>query len=109
MSYGLNAPEQKDGYLLYQPIGGTKGSEAQIAIGTDFFFVGGAKPSDRGPIIEKFMTVMGPVYYPRRMSLSSPTNKSHDLSMWFGGDPILETLGSQIGNANLDTLKGGND
>ena len=106
---GLNAPEQKDGYLLYQPIGGTKGSEAQIAIGTDFFFVGGAnKPSDRGPIIEKFMTADGSSSLSKSdESFVAFTNKSHDLSMWFGGDSILETLGSQIGNANLDTLKGG--
>ena len=54
---GLEAPEQKDGYFLYQPLGGADGS---IAIGSDFFFAGGAeKPSDREPSIDKFMTADG--------------------------------------------------
>jgi len=106
---GLDAPEQKDGYLLYQPLGGAEGSEPQIAIGSDFFFVGGAdKPSDRGPTIEKFMTADGSSSLSKsNESFVAFTNESHDLSIWFGGDSILETLGSQIDNANLDTLKGG--
>ena len=106
---GLDAPEQKDGYLLYQPLGGADGSEPQIAIGSDFFFVGGAdKPSDRGPTIEKFMTADGSSSLSKsNESFVAFTNESHDLSIWFGGDSILETLGSQIDNANLDTLKGG--
>ena len=105
----LDAPEQKDGYLLYQPLGGAEGSEPQIAIGSDFFFVGGAdKPSDRGPTIEKFMTADGSSSLSKsNESFVAFTNESHDLSIWFGGDSILETLGSQIDNANLDTLKGG--
>ena len=57
---GLDAPEQKDGYLLYQPLGGADGSEPQIAIGSDFFFAGSAdKPSDREPTIDNFMTADG--------------------------------------------------
>jgi len=106
---GLDAPEQKDGYLLYQPLGGAEGSEPQIAIGSDFFFVGGAdKPSDRGPTIEKFMTADGSSSLSKsNESFVAFTNESHDLGIWFGGDSILETLGSQIDNANLDTLKGG--
>jgi hypothetical protein len=106
---GLDAPEQKDGYLLYQPLGGAEGSEPQIAIGSDFFFAGGAdKPSDREPIIEKFMTSDGSSSLSKsNESFVAFTNESHDLSIWFGGDSILETLGSQIDNASLDTLKGG--
>ena len=106
---GLDAPEQKDGYLLYQPLGGAEGSEPQIAIGSDFFFAGGAdKPSDRGPTFEKFMTADGSSSLSKsNESFVAFTNESHDLSIWFGGDSILETLGSQIDNANLDTLKGG--
>ena len=106
---GLDAPEQKDGYLLYQPLGGAEGSEPPIAIGSDFFFVGGAdKPSDREPIIEKFMTADGSSSLSKsNESFVAFTNESHDVSVWFGGDSILETLGSQIDNAGLDTLKGG--
>ena len=106
---GLDAPEQKDGYLLYQPLGGTDGSEPQIAIGSNFFFAGFAdKPSDREPTIEKFMTADGSSSLSKsNESFVAFTNESHDLSIWFGGDSILKTLGSQIDNANLDTLKGG--
>ena len=106
---GLDAPEQKDGYLLYQPLGGADGSEPQIAIGSDFFFAGGAdKPSDREPSIDKFMTADGSSSLSKsNESFVAFTNESHDLSIWFGGDSILETLGSQIDNASLDTLKGG--
>ena len=106
---GLDAPEEKDGYLLYQPLGGAEGAEPQIAIGSDFFFVGGAdKSSDRGPTIEKFMTADGSSSLTKsNQAFVAFKNESHDLSIWFGGDSILETLGSQIDNANLDTLKGG--
>tara|TARA_B100000035_G_scaffold131448_1_gene111719 strand:- start:2853 stop:5012 length:2160 start_codon:yes stop_codon:yes gene_type:complete len=106
---GLDAPEQKDGYLLYQPLGGAEGSDPQIAIGSDFFFAGGAdKPSDRVPTIEKFMTADGSSSLTKsNQSFVAFKNESHDLSIWFGGDSILETLGSQIDNANLDNLKGG--
>ena len=106
---GLETPEQKDGYLLYQPLGGADGSEPQIAIGSDFFFAGVAeKPSDREPSIDKFMTADG------SSSLSKSNNsfvafskESHDLSIWFGGDSILETIGNQLQNASLDSIKGG--
>ena len=30
----------------------------------------------------------------------------HDLSLWFGGDSILETIGNQLQNGNLDSIKG---
>jgi hypothetical protein len=106
---GLDAPEQKDGYLLYQPLGGADGSEPQIAIGSDFFFAGGAdRPSDREPTIDQFMTADGSSSLSKsNESFVTFTNESHDLSIWFGGDSILKTIGSQIDNANLDTLKGG--
>jgi len=106
---GLDAPEQKDGYLLYQPLGGADGSEPQIAIGSDFFFAGNAdRPSDREPTIDQFMTADGS----SSLSMSNEsfvafTNESHDVSIWFGGDSILDTIGNQLDNANLDTLKGG--
>ena len=106
---GLDAPEQKDGYLLYQPLGGADGSEPQIAIGSDFFFAGGAdRPSDREPTIDQFMTADGSSSLSKsNESFVTFTNESHDVSFWFGGDSILETLGSQIDNAGLDMLKGG--
>ena len=106
---GLDAPEQKDGYLLYQALGGADGSEPQIAIGSDFFFAGGAdKPSEREPTIDKFMTADGSnSLFKSNQSFASFSSENHDLSIWFGGNSILETLGSQLDNASLDTLKGG--
>ena len=106
---GLEAPEQKDGYYLYQPLGGADGSEAQIAIGSDFFFVGGANnPSDREPSIDKFMTADGSDSLVKSSkSFALFFDESHDLSIWFGGDSILETIGSQLDNADLDSMKGG--
>ena len=106
---GLDAPEEKDGYLLYQPLGGADGSEPQIAIGSDFFFAGGAdKPSDREPSIDKFMTAdVSSSLTKSNESFVAFTNESHDLSIWFGGDSILETIGNQLDNANLDSIKGG--
>ena len=40
-------------------------------------------------------------------SFTSFSQESHDVSIWFGGDSILETLSNQIDNAHLDTIKGG--
>ncbi len=104
---GLESPEQKDGYLLYQPLGGADGSEPQIAIGSDFFFAGGAdKPADREPTIDNFMTADGSdSLFKSNQSFASFSKRNHDLSIWFGGNSILETLGSQLNNASLDTLK----
>ena len=106
---GLESPEQKDGYLLYQPLGGADGSEPQIAIGSDFFFAGGAdKPSDREPSIDKFMTADGSSSLSKNNdSFVAFSKESHDLSIWFGGDSILETIGNQLDNASLDSIKGG--
>jgi hypothetical protein len=57
---GLDKPTEKDGYHLYEALGGPDGSEPQIAVGSDFFFAGGAdRPKDREPSIEKFMTADG--------------------------------------------------
>ena len=106
---GLEPPEQKDGYLLYQPLDGADGSEPQIAIGSDFFFAGGAdKPSDREPSIDKFMTADGSSSLSKNNdSFVAFLKESHDLSIWFGGDSLLETIGSQLDNADLDSMKGG--
>ena len=106
---GLETPEQKDGYLLYQPLGGADGSEPQIAIGSDFFFAGGAdKPSDREPSIDKFMTADGSSSLSKNNdSFVAFSKESHDLSIWFGGDSILETIGNQLDNASLDSIEGG--
>ena len=106
---GLETPEQKDGYLLYQPLGGADGSEPQIAIGSDFFFAGGAdKPSDREPSIDKFMTADGSSSLSKNNdSFVAFSKEIHDLSLWFGGDSILETIGNQLDNASLDSIEGG--
>ena len=107
---GLDTPAQKDGYLLYQPIDSTKGSEAQIAIGADFFFIGGAsKPSEREPSIEKFMISDGENgLLATDESFAEFTKEEHDLSMWFGGDSILQSIGSQLDGADFSMLEGGN-
>ena len=103
---GLEAPEQKDGYFLYQPLDGADGS---IAIGSDFFFAGGAeKPSDREPSIDKFMTADGSSSLSKNNgSFVAFSKEIHDISLWFGGDSILETIGNQLQNGNLDSIKGG--
>ena len=106
---GLDSPEQKDGYLLFKPLGGADGSEPQIAIGSDFFFAGVAeKPSDREPSIDKFMTADGSSSLSKNNdSFVAFSKESHDLGIWFGGDSILETIGNQLDNAPLDNIKGG--
>ena len=105
---GLDTPAQKDGYLLYQPIDGTKGSEAQITIGADFFFIGGAgKPSEREPSIEKFMISDGENgLFATDESFAEFTKEEHDLSMWFGGDSILQSIGSKMDGADFSMLEG---
>ena len=106
---GLEAPQQKDGYLLYQPIAGTEDSELQIAIGSDFFFAGGAKePSDREPSIERFMIADGEDgLLAKDESFSAFSVEKNDLSVWFGGDAILQSVGSQLDGADLGMLEGG--
>ena len=103
---GLDSPVQKDGYLLYAPLGN---SEPQIAVGSDFFFAGFAdKPADRETAIDEFMIADGSdSLIKTNESFTSITEESNDLSIWFGGDSILETLSQQMDNANLDTIKGG--
>jgi hypothetical protein len=103
---GLDPPVQKDGYLLYAPLGN---SEPQIAVGSDFFFAGFAdKSAEREPSIDKFMTADGSNSLTKsNESFSRFTKENHDLSIWFGGDSILETLSNQMDNANFDTMKGG--
>lgn len=106
---GLDTPAQKDGYLLYHPIDGTQGSEPQIAIGADFFFIGGAgKPSEREPSIEKFMISDGENgLLANDESFAEFIKEKNDFSMWFGGDSILQSIGSQLDGADFSMLGGG--
>mgnify|MGYP007000177835 len=80
-----------------------------IAVGSDFFFAGFAdKSAEREPSIDKFMTADGSNSLTKsNESFSRFTKENHDLSIWFGGDSILETLSNQMDNANFDTMKGG--
>jgi hypothetical protein len=97
---GLDKPTEKDGYHLYEALGGPDGSEPQIAVGSDFFYAGGAdRPKDREPSIEKFMTADGSdSLLKNNQSFNSFSQESHDVSIWFGGDSILETLSNQMDN-----------
>ncbi|MBT3667088.1 MAG: DUF4836 family protein [Opitutae bacterium] len=106
---GLDKPTEKDGYLLYQALGGSDGAEPQIAIGSDFFYAGGADiPTDREPSIEKFMTANGSdALIKSQDSFMSFSNDKNDIGIWFGGDSMLDNLGANLDNVNLDTLKGG--
>jgi len=106
---GLDKPTEKDGYHLYEALGGPDGSEPQIAVGSDFFYAGGAdRPKDREPSIEKFMTADGSdSLLKNNQSFNSFSQESHDVSIWFGGDSILETLSNQMDNPSLNAIKGG--
>ena len=106
---GLDKPTEKDGYHLYQALGGPDGSEPQIAVGSDFFYAGGAdRPKDREPSIEKFMTANGSdALIESQDSFTSFSNDKNDIGIWFGGDSILDSLGANLDDVNLDTLKGG--
>ena len=106
---GLEAPVQKDGYLLYKGLGGANSSDPQIAVGSDFFFVGGTDiPSQREQCIEKFMTAdKYDGLLNTDKSFAGFSKEEHDISVWFGGDSIFEKLGSDIEELNLDALKGG--
>ena len=88
--------------IFYAPLGN---SEPQIAVGSDFFFAGFAdKPADRETAIDEFMIADGSdSLIKTNESFTSITEESNDLSIWFGGDSILETLSYQMDNANLDT------
>ena len=103
---GLEKPTEKNGYFLYAPLGS---SEPQIAIGSDFFFAGFAdKPKDKEPSIDKFMTSDGSdSLLKNNQSFTSFSQESHDVSIWLGGDSILDTLSNQMDNAALETIKGG--
>jgi len=106
---GLDKPTEKDGYHLYEALGGSDGAEPQIAVGSDFFFAGGAdRPNDREPSIEKFMTANGSdALVKSQDSFTSFSNDKNDIGIWFGGDSILDNLGTNLNDVNLDTLKGG--
>ncbi len=106
---GLDKPTEKDGYHLYQALGGADGAEPQIAIGTDFFYAGGADiPNQREPSIEKFMTADGSnALIKSQDTFASFSNEENDMGVWFGGDSILDNLGANLEDVNLDTLKGG--
>ena len=103
---GLEKPTEKNGYHLYAPLGN---SEPQIAIGSDFFFAGFAdKPKDKEPSIDKFMTADGSdSLLKNNQSFTSFSQESHDVSIWLGGDSILETLSNQMDNPGLKAIKGG--
>ena len=106
---GLDKPTEKDGYHLYQALGGPDGAEPQIAVGSDFFYAGGASSSkDRVPAIEKFMTADGSnALIKNQDTFASFSNEENDIGVWFGGDSILDNLGTNLNDVNLDTLKGG--
>ena len=106
---GLDKPTEKDGYHLYQALGGADGAEPQIAVGSDFFYAGGAdRPKDREPSIEEFMTADGSnALIKNQDTFASFSNEENDIGVWFGGDSILDNLGANLEDVNLDTLKGG--
>jgi hypothetical protein len=106
---GLDKPTEKGGYHLYQALGGADGAEPQIAVGSDFFYAGGAdRPKDREPSIEKFMTADGSDGLIKSQdSFVSFSKEKNDIGTWFGGDSILDTLVTNLNDVNLDTLKGG--
>ena len=106
---GLDKPTEKDGYHLYQALGGADGAEPQIAVGSDFFYAGSADiPKDREPSIEKFMTADGSnALIKNQDTFASFSNEENDMGVWFGGDSILDNLGANLEDVNLDTLKGG--
>ena len=106
---GLDKPTEKDGYHLYQALGGADGAEPQIAVGSDFFYAGGADiPKDREPSIEKFMTAdSSNALIKNQDTFASFSNEENDMGVWFGGDSILDNLGANLEDVNLDTLKGG--
>ena len=103
---GLEKPTEKNGYFLYAPLGS---SEPQIAIGSDFFFAGFAdKPKDKEPSIDKFMTADdSDSLLKNNQSFTSFSQESHDVSIWFGGDSILDSLSNQMENPGLKAIKGG--
>ncbi len=106
---GLDKPTEKDGYQLYQALGGADGAEPQIAVGSDFFYAGGADiPEDREPSIDQFMTADGSnALIKNQDTFASFSNEKNDIGVWFGGDSILDNLGANLDDVNLDTLKGG--
>ena len=105
---GLEAPQQKMVYLLYQPIAGAEDSELQIAIGSATFAGGAKEPSDREPSIERFMIADGEDgLLAKDESFSAFSVEKIDLSVWFGGDAILQSVGSQLDGADLGLLEGG--
>ena len=106
---GLDKPTEKDGYHLYQALGGADGAEPQIAVGTDFFYAGGSDiPSQREPSIEKFMTADGSnALIKSQDTFASFSKEINDIGIWFGGDSILDNFEANLEDVNLDTLKGG--
>ena len=106
---GLDKPTEKDGYHLYEALGGSDGSEPQIAVGSDFFFaVGADKPEYRELSIEKFMTANSSnALIKSQDTFASFSKEKNDIGIWFGGDSILDNLGANLDDVNLDTLKGG--
>lgn len=97
-------PIEKNGYQIYEVE-----RSWSLVIGPDFFYIGGAdKPKEVEPSIVEFMTADGTTGL---LASSNPfsafTKEKHDLSIWFGGDAILEYAGNHLDGANLDTLKDG--
>ncbi|MEJ6523200.1 MAG: DUF4836 family protein [Opitutales bacterium] len=97
-------PIEKNGYQIYEVE-----RSWSLVIGPDFFYIGGAdKPKDVEPSIVEFMTTDGTTGL---LASSNPfsafTKEKHDLSIWFGGDAILEYAGYHLDGAKLDTLKDG--
>jgi hypothetical protein len=106
---GLDKPTEKDGYQLYQALGGADGAEPQIAVGSGFFYAGGADiPEDREPSIDQFMTADGSNALTKSQdTFTSFSKEKNDIGVWFGGDSILDNLGANLDDVNLNTLKGG--
>jgi hypothetical protein len=108
---GLEKPTDKDGYQLYVTPSQDGRGDVQIAIGTDFLYMNVGVPAKLDEIqqsIEKFMTADGSnALIKNQDTFASFSNEKNDIGVWFGGDSILDNLGTNLNDVNLDTLKGG--
>ena len=108
---GLEKPTDKDGYQLYVTPSQDGRGDVQIAIGTDFLYMNVGNPAKLDEIqqsIEKFMTADGSnALIKNQDTFASFSNEENDIGVWFGGDSILDNLGTNLNDVNLDTLKGG--
>ena len=108
---GLEKPTDKGGYQLYVTPSQDGRGDVQIAIGTDFLYMNvgnSAKLDEVQQSIEQFMTTDGSnALIKDQDTFTSFSNEKNDIGVWFGGDSILDNLGANLDDVNLDTLKGG--